>query len=70
MTQPNQSAVTCPSCGLTLAPRMPILLPRHCPRCLARKRTAVELQQRLETVAASAPAPAINLDQPALPCQS
>jgi hypothetical protein len=36
--------VGCPRCGLVLAPRLPALAPRHCPRCLARRRVAVELE--------------------------
>ena len=34
----------CPRCRLRLTPRLPALAPRHCPRCLARHRVAVELR--------------------------
>jgi hypothetical protein len=37
-------AFVCPRCRLRLTPRLPTLAPRHCPRCLARHRVAVELQ--------------------------
>ena len=37
-------AFVCPRCRLRLMPRLPALAPRHCPRCLARHRVAVELQ--------------------------
>jgi hypothetical protein len=35
--------LNCPRCGLTITPRFPWLAMRHCPRCLARNRTIVEL---------------------------
>jgi hypothetical protein len=35
--------LNCPRCGLTITPRAAWLSVRHCPRCLARSRTAVEL---------------------------
>jgi hypothetical protein len=41
---PGGSAVRCPSCGLVLAPRTALLVPRYCPRCLARRRSAMELE--------------------------
>jgi hypothetical protein len=37
-------AVRCPRCRLVLSPRLPVLTPRHCPRCLVRRRLAVELE--------------------------
>jgi hypothetical protein len=37
-------AMRCPRCKLLIAPRMPTLSPRHCPRCLARRRVLVELE--------------------------
>ena len=42
MTRP---AVRCPRCKLVIVPRMQALVPRHCPRCLARRRLAVEFEQ-------------------------
>ena len=41
----SASGVTliCPRCDLTLVARLPLLAPRHCPRCLARRRVAVKL---------------------------
>jgi hypothetical protein len=35
--------LNCPRCGLTITPRAAWLVVRHCPRCLARSHTAVEL---------------------------
>lgn len=40
----DREGVHCPACGLTLTPRSPILLPRHCPRCVVRRRVVVELE--------------------------
>ena len=40
----RSSALKCPRCGLVLAPRLPSLQPRHCPRCLAHRRAAVVLE--------------------------
>jgi hypothetical protein len=42
----DRERVHCPTCGLTLTPRSPILLPRHCPRCVVRRRILVELELR------------------------
>jgi hypothetical protein len=44
MTICRGPAVRCPRCKLLIAPRVPTLSPRHCPRCLARGRIAVELE--------------------------
>jgi hypothetical protein len=44
MTKCRGPAVRCPRCKLLIAPRMPTLSPRHCPRCLARRRIVVELE--------------------------
>ena len=44
MTKCRGPAVRCPRCGLIIAPRMPTLSPRHCPRCLGRHRVVVELE--------------------------
>jgi hypothetical protein len=58
----------CPTCGLTLTPRSPILLPRHCPRCVVRRRLLVELEAC--TIGAQPPVPAIvptPADRPILP---
>jgi len=41
----GSGAVKCPRCGLVLASRLPSLEPRHCPRCLARRRIAVSLER-------------------------
>ena len=35
--------LNCPRCGLSIAPRAEWLQIEHCPRCLARSRTLVEL---------------------------
>lgn len=35
--------LNCPQCGLTIAPKVDWLVVEHCPRCLARRRTAVRL---------------------------
>lgn len=37
------SCLNCPRCGLSIAVRSPWLVMTHCPRCVARARTAVEL---------------------------
>lgn len=44
-TQPRPVAqhLTCPSCRMTIAPRAHWLAPKHCPRCIAKKNTAIEL---------------------------
>lgn len=39
----QESSVSCPSCGLTLAIRARWRPVRHCPRCLARTRSLVEM---------------------------
>jgi hypothetical protein len=39
------AAVGCPRCGLMLALGRPSLEPRHCPRCLARRKAAVALER-------------------------
>jgi hypothetical protein len=35
--------LNCPECGLTVVLRFPCAPIEHCPRCLARRRRAVEL---------------------------
>ena len=35
--------LNCPRCGLSIVPRAEWLRVEHCPRCLARARTVVEL---------------------------
>jgi hypothetical protein len=35
--------LNCPRCGLTIRPRPASLVIEHCPRCIARRRTAVRL---------------------------
>jgi hypothetical protein len=37
------SYLICPRCGLTIGTRSPWLAMTHCPRCIARAHTAVEL---------------------------
>jgi hypothetical protein len=37
-------AVSCSACDLVIATRVALLLPRYCPRCLARRRLAVQLK--------------------------
>ncbi len=37
------SYLNCPRCGLSIGIRSPWLAITHCPRCIARARTAVEL---------------------------
>jgi hypothetical protein len=39
-----REAVRCPHCALVLTPRAAVLVPRHCPRCVARQRRAVRLE--------------------------
>jgi len=36
--------LNCPDCGLTVTVRAPWLMLDHCPRCMARRRTAVRLR--------------------------
>lgn len=36
----------CPRCGLSIRPRWDWLVIEHCPRCLARARTPVQLVSR------------------------
>lgn len=38
------SYMYCPRCGLSVRLRFPNLAPEHCPRCLARRETATEMQ--------------------------
>lgn len=40
----SRESVRCPSCGLVLTRRAPALAPHHCPRCLAWRSLAVELE--------------------------
>ena len=40
---PGDCFLNCPRCGLTITPRVAWLSVRHCPRCLARTHTLVEL---------------------------
>jgi hypothetical protein len=35
--------LTCPECRLLLSPRSPLIAPEYCPRCLARRKTAILL---------------------------
>jgi hypothetical protein len=67
MSQSNRNAVRCPACGLTLSPRVPILLPCYCPRCLVRERAAIELEQesRARAVPRGGATAGIDLDRPA-----
>ncbi len=37
------SYLNCPRCGLSIEVRSPLLAIRHCPRCIGRSRTVVEL---------------------------
>jgi len=39
----NAQYVNCPRCGLTIRPRTEWLAIEHCPRCLARRRAAVNV---------------------------
>ena len=39
----SASFLNCPRCGLSLRPRASWLTIEHCPRCIARDRTAVKL---------------------------
>lgn len=36
-------SLTCPRCGLTILPRADWLVVEHCPRCLARRHSAVRM---------------------------
>ncbi len=38
-----RSYLNCPRCGLTIELRVPSLAIRHCPRCVARSHTVVDL---------------------------
>jgi hypothetical protein len=40
----TSAAVRCPRCGLVVTVVVLSLQPRHCPRCLARRRSAVALE--------------------------
>ncbi len=50
--------LTCPRCDLTLEARLKLLAPRHCPRCLARRRIAVPLESSAAVSATSSVASA------------
>ena len=39
------AAVRCSACGLVVASRTAALAPRYCPRCLARRHLAVDMQR-------------------------
>ncbi len=54
----TRSAVRCPRCRLVIAPRMPMLAPDYCPRCLARRHLAVKLESVPLGVVDRIPAPA------------
>ena len=41
----RQMQLSCPRCGYTISPRTAWLTVEHCPRCLARDRRAVQLQE-------------------------
>ena len=43
MTKCRGPALRCPRCKLVIAPRIPTIAPRHCPRCLAFSRIVVQL---------------------------
>ncbi len=45
--QPACQALRCPACRLVIRPRVLALTPRHCPRCLARRRVAVKFETLL-----------------------
>jgi serine/threonine-protein kinase RsbW len=60
--------LNCPRCGLTIAPRAAWLRMQHCPRCIARRHTAVKLfASKLPTDALYAPGRAPGADQPKTP---
>ena len=42
-TRGNRLYLNCPRCGLSMVPRADWMGIEHCPRCLARSRTLVEL---------------------------
>jgi hypothetical protein len=42
-TRPSAPYLNCPRCGLSIEVRSRWLAIRHCPRCIARTRTVVEL---------------------------
>jgi hypothetical protein len=42
--RPGSTALRCPDCRLVITSSVLALSPRHCPRCLARRRTAVGLE--------------------------
>jgi hypothetical protein len=56
------SYLTCPSCGLTVFDRNPLVSPRHCPRCRKRGQTA-ELE-RVATLRGGATASVLDRQQP------
>jgi hypothetical protein len=43
----------CPHCRLALSTRAALVLPRHCPRCLARRRRRVELRPVADAAASA-----------------
>ncbi len=67
-------ALRCPHCRLVISPRMPVLAPHHCPRCLVRRRIAVELEALVPNLAAergvSATLPLPSSERPAALRQS
>jgi hypothetical protein len=56
----------CEACGLALAARWPQASPKHCPRCLARRRKVVEMlaSEEPNTEVVRAPARSLNLPRP------
>lgn len=48
----------CERCSFSFAPRSPLLLIEHCPRCLARGRVAVPLVAVEEAAVPRGPSPA------------
>ena len=49
------SMLSCPKCGFSLRPRAHYLTMEICPRCVARKRIAVDLVRVFDPFAARAP---------------
>ena len=37
------SRLRCPECRLLLSPRWPLIAPEYCPRCLAKRKAAIQL---------------------------
>lgn len=56
--------LTCPRCDLSVVARQPSLAPRHCPRCLARRRIAVRLESTASVSAIGTAASAANAVSP------